>query len=135
MSSLNQVNLIGRVGRDPDIKTTSKGDLYAKFSIATNKWRKTMSGEYDEITQWHNIVVWDPKLAEKVQKGVMKGSLVHVTGEIKTREYEKDGVTKLAVDIEIPRFQGVVNVLLDRKKDSNVTTNDSTPFDLDDIPL
>ena len=93
MKSLNKVQLIGNVGREPEIRATKTGTNVANFSLATSYKR---GGE--EATAWHRVTVWD-KLAEVVEKYVTKGSRVYVEGRLDYREYEKDGVTVTAVDV------------------------------------
>lgn len=83
---LNEVNLIGRLGAEVELKSTTSGKDVANFSIATSKsWTK--DGEKQEKTEWHKIVVWD-KQATNCSKFLSKGSLVHVKGELTTRSWE-----------------------------------------------
>ena len=91
MPSLNQVTLIGHLGRDPETKVTPSGASVTNFSIATSKsWKDKQTEEWKEETQWHNIVAW--RLSEKQQSQLKKGALAFVSGELKTRSYEnKDG--------------------------------------------
>ena len=100
MSSLNQVNLIGRVGRDPETRYLPSGEAVAGFSIATSeKWKDKSTGELREEVEWHRISTFG-RLAEIVGQYVKKGGLVYVSGKIKTRKYtDKDGSEKYATDI------------------------------------
>jgi single-strand DNA-binding protein len=90
---LNKVMIIGRLGRDPDIRYTQGGKAVANFSVATDSGR----GD-DKKTEWHKIVVWD-KLADLCGKYLTKGRLVYVEGRIQTREYEKDGERRFSTEI------------------------------------
>lgn len=100
MSSLNQVNLIGRVGGDPEVRYLPSGDAVANISIATSeKWKDKQTGEQKEATEWHKIVFFG-KLAEIVGEYVGKGSLIYVGGSLRTRKYEKDGVTHYSTQIK-----------------------------------
>jgi single-strand DNA-binding protein len=96
---MNKVTLMGRVGRDPEFKTLQGGMALCRITVATTSWWKDKKADkFVEDTQWHNVTAWN-KLAEKIDKQVMKGSRVLVEGEIKYREYEKDGVKKKATEI------------------------------------
>jgi single-strand DNA-binding protein len=87
MSSLrNSVKLIGRLGKDPEIKTFSNSKR-ASFSIATTDVYKNQKGEKVEDTQWHNIVIWG-KLADVAEKYVKKGQEIAVEGKLVHRNYE-----------------------------------------------
>ena len=94
MSSVNKVVLIGRVGKDPEIKSAPSGMNIANLSLATTQKKK---GEED--TQWHRVVFFD-KLADIVSQYVTKGSLIYVEGMIKYGKYiDKQGNEKHTVDI------------------------------------
>jgi single-strand DNA-binding protein len=99
---LNQAQIIGHVGRDPDVRSLQNGDTVASFSIATTeKWKDKSTGEQREATEWHRVSVFG-KLAEIVQKWVKKGSLVYVSGKIVTRKYQdKDGTEKQVTEIRV----------------------------------
>lgn len=88
---LNKVILIGRVGKEPEIRQFESGSM-ATFSLATSK-KYTKDGEKKEQTEWHNVVV-NGKLSEVVEKWVHKGDLLYIEGEIKYQDFEKDGVKK-----------------------------------------
>jgi single-strand DNA-binding protein len=91
-ASLNKVILIGNLGKDPELKSTSGGKEVATFSIATTeKW--TSNGQKQEKTEWHNIVVWG-KLAGLCAKYLAKGRPVYIEGKITTRSWDSDDGTK-----------------------------------------
>ena len=95
MKGLNKVLLIGRLGRDPELRATQSGQSVAKFSLATDEtWTK--DGEKQQRTEWHNVVIWG-KLAEIANQYLKKGRLVYVEGKIQSREYETDGGEKRRV--------------------------------------
>ena len=98
---LNKVTLIGRVGKDPEIKYTGAGKAIANFSIATSEsYKDKQTNEKVEKTEWHNISAFD-RLAEVIGEYVKKGALLYVEGKIQTRKYEKDGVERYATSILI----------------------------------
>lgn len=90
--SLNKVQLIGRLGQDPETRYTDSGDACCNFSLATSRKWKNKAGEKQEKTQWHNIVTWKG-LAEVCGKYLSKGMQIFVEGELETNKWEKEGVT------------------------------------------
>jgi single-strand DNA-binding protein len=90
MPNLNRVQLIGRLGKDPESKFTPNGKKVAHFSLAvSNRW-KTAEGEAKEYTEWVNIEAWG-RLGEICQQYLHKGSLVYLEGRLKTDKYEDKG--------------------------------------------
>lgn len=87
MSSLNKVMLIGRLGKDPEVRYTQGGTPVASFSVATSEKWKDNSGNPQEKTEWHNIVIWS-KLAEVAKRFLSKGSLVYLEGRLTTRKWQ-----------------------------------------------
>src|SRR5271156_3171746 len=116
--SLNRATLIGRVGKDPEIKTTQSGSKVASFSVATSEsWTSKQTGERQEKTQWHNIVVWDEKLIDNVlAKYVCKGDEIFIEGQIETRKWQnKEGKDQYTTEIIMKGFNSKL-VLLSGKK-------------------
>ncbi len=93
--SLNKAIIIGNLGSDPEIRTTSGGSRVAQFSVATNRRWTNAAGEQQEKTEWHRIVAWDTKftkLADVAERFLKKGERVYIEGEIQYSSYEaKDG--------------------------------------------
>jgi single-strand DNA-binding protein len=85
--SVNKVILIGRLGKDPEIKSIPSGQTVAKFTIATDERFTDRNGEKQERTEWHNIVAW-AKLAEICGQFLRKGKLVYIEGRIRTDSWE-----------------------------------------------
>jgi single-strand DNA-binding protein len=114
MSSLNKVMLIGRLGKDPEVRTFEGGATKASFSIATSETYKDKSGQRVENTQWHNVVCWRG-LAEIADKYLKKGMNVYVEGKITSRSYDdKDGNKRYITEVVADNF-----VMLDKKSDGN----------------
>lgn len=90
--SVNKVILLGRLGKDPELKYTPSGQAVAKFPLATSeRWKDKNSGEFTERTEWHNIVLW-AKLAETAGQYLTKGSSVYLEGRLQTRTWDdKEG--------------------------------------------
>jgi single-strand DNA-binding protein len=82
---INKVTLIGHLGGDPDVKQLENGVKVARFSLATNEVYKDKDGNFQETTEWHNVVVWR-ELAERAEKMLKKGKLVYVDGKISYRK-------------------------------------------------
>jgi single-strand DNA-binding protein len=85
--SVNKVILVGNLGKDPEVKYTPSGVPVAKFSLATNERYKDKAGEWQDRTEWHNIVAWQ-RLAEIVGEYVKKGSKVYIEGRLQTSSWE-----------------------------------------------
>ena len=95
----NKAILIGRLGRDPEVRYTTSGTAVADFSVATNEVWTDQSGERQERTEWHRIVVWR-RLAEICEKYLRKGSLVMIEGRLQTREWDdRDGNRRRTTEI------------------------------------
>lgn len=103
--NLNKVQLIGRVTKDPELKTTKAGLAIASFSIATNHSFKTKDGEKKETTQFHNCTIFG-KGAEVLTQYVVKGQEIYVEGRIEYQEWEKkDGGKGYRTQILVDQFQ------------------------------
>ncbi|MCB9246744.1 MAG: single-stranded DNA-binding protein [Flavobacteriales bacterium] len=95
----NKVQLIGRLGRDPEVKEINGGKKMAKWSIATDETYRNTEGEIVKETQWHNVVAWG-KLAEIAEKYLHKGQEICVEGKLSNRSYEdKSGETKYVTEV------------------------------------
>lgn len=114
MSGVNKVFLIGNLGKDPQIRHLDNGIAVASFSIATSEsYTNKTTNEKVENTEWHNIVMWRG-LAEVAGKYLKKGSKVNIIGKLKTRSWEKDGVTRYTTEIVADEM-----TMLDSKGNSN----------------
>jgi single-strand DNA-binding protein len=97
--SVNKVILIGRLGKDPELKYTPNGTPVAKFSLATDEVFKDRSGEQQRRTEWHSIVAWN-KLAEICGEYLTKGKQVYIEGSIRSRQWEdQSGNKRTSYDI------------------------------------
>lgn len=101
---VNKVILLGRVGKDPEIKQFDNGSL-ANLTLATNDNYKDKSGQKVERTDWHNLVVSYPGQVDVVSKYVKKGDLLYVEGKIRTREYEKEGQKRYVTEVRVDTIQ------------------------------
>jgi single-strand DNA-binding protein len=104
MASVNKVILMGNLGRDPEVRYMPNGEAVANFSIATTENWKDKSGQKQEKTEWHNIVMYR-KLAEIAGEYLKKGRPVYIEGRLQTRKWEKDGVTRYSTEIIADQMQ------------------------------
>lgn len=96
---LNKVILIGRLGRDPEVRYMPNGEAICNFSVATSESWKDSNGQKQERSEWHNVTMYR-KLAEIAGQYLKKGSQVYLEGKIQSRKYQgKDGVERTAYDI------------------------------------
>ncbi len=99
MAGVNKVILVGNLGKDPEVRHLESGAVVASFSIATSEtYKDRTTGERREQTEWHNIVLWRG-LAEVAEKYLKKGDQVYVEGKLRTRSWEKDGVTRYTTEV------------------------------------
>lgn len=116
--SLNRVQLIGHVGKDPEIRSFTNGNRVANFSIACSEsWIDKSTGEKKEKTEWVNVAVFNDGLIGVVERYVKKGSKLFVEGKFQTRKYEKDGRDHYSTEVVIQNFGGQIILLGDPKSD------------------
>lgn len=102
---INKVILIGRLGRDPEVRRLENGVAVAKFSLATDETYKDKEGNKVQQTEWHNIVVWRG-LAETAEKYLKKGMLIYVEGKLTHRDYmDKDNNKRYITEVVANNFQ------------------------------
>ena len=114
--SVNKVILVGNLGRDPEIRAMQSGDKVCNLSVATSeRWKDRNSGEMQEKTEWHRVVVFDQKLAEVAEKYLKKGAKVFLEGQLQTRKWtDNSGVEKYTTEVVLQRFRGEL-VMLDSR--------------------
>ncbi len=128
MKSINKAILIGHAGKQPEVRYTQGGAPVANFSLATNEYWTSNTGERGERTEWHKIVAWG-KLAEFCQEYVHKGSYLYVEGRIQSRSYDdRDGIKRYITEIRALEIG-----LLDRKPGGGIETVGGEP-PIDTIP-
>ena len=112
--SLNKVQLIGRLGADPEIKQMVNGKNVARLSIATSQsWKDKNSGERKEKTEWHRIVIFNEGLVGVVQQYLKKGANVYLEGQLSTRKWrdEKLGQDKYSTEVVLQGFNSSLTML------------------------
>jgi single-strand DNA-binding protein len=123
MPALNKVQLIGRLGKDPESKFTPTGKKVTHFSVAVSNHWKSSEGESKEYTEWINVEAWG-RLGEICQEYLKKGSLIYIEGRLKTDRYENDGDVKYYTKVVALSMQ-----MLDRKpnEEPELTVDEDAP--------
>jgi len=125
MSSLNKVQLIGNLGRDPEVRSTQAGDEVATLSLATSEtWRDKQTGERRERTEWHRVVIFNENLVKVARQYLHKGSKLYVEGQLQTRKWtDRDGAERYSTEVVLQRYRGDL-VLLDRRDGTGPSSPD-----------
>lgn len=112
MADLNRASLMGRLGKDPEVRTTHGGEKVVTLSIATGeKWKDKSTGEDRERTEWHNVVVWGA-LAGVAERYLRKGARVLVEGAIRTRKWQdQEGRDRWSTEIVLSGFGARLDVI------------------------
>ncbi len=134
MSDLNRAELIGRLGRDPEVKSTTSGSSVANFSIATTERWKDKQGQRQEKTEWHNIVAWG-YLATFAGEYLRKGRLVFVEGRLQTRSWENDGAKHYKTEVVASKIQILDRADGQQQEQPQQKQQDDDPYLEDDIPF
>ena len=129
--------LIGNVGRDPEVRAVG-GSKVVNLSIATTeRWSDKTTGEKKESTQWHNVVIWNERIGEVVERYVTKGSKIFIEGQLQTRKWtDKEGRERYTTEVVLQRFRGELVMLGDKgdaqpkaaAKAANMDLDDEIPF-------
>ena len=122
--SLNKVQIIGRLGADPDIKQMVNGKSVARLSVATSQsWKDKSSGEKKEKTEWHRVVIFNEGLVNVVQQYLKKGANIYVEGQLSTRKWkdESSGQDKYSTEIVLQGYNSSLTML-----DSRGSKNDGS---------
>ena len=132
--SLNKVQLIGRLGADPEVKQMVNGKSVARLSLATSQsWKDRNSGEKKEKTEWHRVVVFNEGLVNIVQQYLKKGSQVYVEGQLTTRKWkdEQSGQDKYSTEIILQGYNSTLTMLggTNTNNISNNSSNKNNDFD------
>ena len=123
--SLNKVQLIGRLGADPDIKQMVNGKSVARLSVATSQsWKDKSSGERKEKTEWHRVVIFNEGLVNVVQQYLKKGANIYVEGQLTTRKWkdESSGQDKYSTEVVLQGYNSSLT-MLDGKNAKSDTSN------------
>ena len=146
--SLNKVQIIGRLGADPEIKQMVNGKNVARLSVATSQsWKDKSSGERKEKTEWHRVVIFNEGLVNIVQQYLKKGANVYLEGQLSTRKWrdEKSGQDKYSTEIVLQGYNSSLTMLgggngsgiqNDTNPQNNIEDSSQISNDMDDeIPF
>ncbi len=120
--SVNKVILVGRLGKDPEVRNFQNGGKVVNFTLATSEtWNDRASGERKEKTEWHNVVIKNEKIGEIAEKYLKKGSSIYIEGKIETRKWtDQSGQDKYTTEVIVGAFRGELTLLGSR--DNNTST-------------
>ncbi len=111
--SVNKVILVGNLGRDPEIRTMQNGGKVCNLSVATSeRWRDRTSGEQQERTEWHRVVIFDDRLVDVAERYLQKGAKIYIEGELQTRKWQdQSGQERYSTEVVLRRFRGQLTML------------------------
>ena len=111
--SVNKVILVGNLGREPEIRTMQNGGKVCNLSVATSeRWKDRNTGENQERTEWHRVVIFDDRLCDVAERYLQKGSKVYLEGELQTRKWQdQSGQDRYSTEVVLRRFRGVLTML------------------------
>jgi single-strand DNA-binding protein len=117
--SLNKVQIIGNLGKDPEMRYGQDGSKFATFSVATSeRWKDKATNEMKEKTEWHKVVVFNERLADICEQYLRKGTKVYLEGQLQTRKWtDNAGIEKYMTEVVLTRFRGEM-LMLDGRNDS-----------------
>jgi single-strand DNA-binding protein len=136
MAGINKVILIGRLGKEPELRYTPNGDAVVTLTIATSdEWKDKTSGEKQERVEWHRVVLWR-KLAEIAGNYLKKGSQVYIEGKLQTRSWaDKDGNKRYTTEIVAQNLQMLDSLPKDVKPEAIQRLMEEDSEKEDDIPF
>jgi single-strand DNA-binding protein len=113
MAGVNKVILVGRLGKDPEMKSFANGGSVVNFTMATSEtWRDKQSGERKEKTEWHNIVIRNENIGKVATQYLRKGSEVYIEGSIATRKWQdQSGADRYTTEIVVGPFKGELSLI------------------------
>lgn len=111
--SVNKVILVGNLGRDPEVRYAQSGAKIVNMSVATSEsWKDKQTGERQERTEWHRVVIFNDRIGDVAEKYLKKGSKVYLEGQLRTRKWtDKSGQEKYTTEVVIERFRGELTLL------------------------
>ena len=111
--SVNKVILVGNLGRDPEVRTTSNGSKVVQLSIATSeRWRDRATGEQREKTEWHRVVIFNERLADVAERYLQRGRQVYIEGQLQTRKWQdQEGNDKYTTEIVLGQYRGELQMI------------------------
>jgi single-strand DNA-binding protein len=112
MSSVNKVILLGRLGRDPEVRNFQNGGKVVNLRIATSERYKDREGNQQERTEWHSVAIFNERLGEVAEKFLRKGAQVYLEGQIETRKWQdQSGQERLTTEIVMRQYRGELQLI------------------------
>ncbi|PZW49184.1 single-strand binding protein [Humitalea rosea] len=112
MAGVNKVIILGRLGKDPEVRNFQNGGRVVNLRVATSERYKDKSGEQQERTEWHAVSIFNEKLGEIAEKYLRKGSEVYLEGQIETRKWQDaTGADKYSTEIVLRQFRGELQLV------------------------
>ena len=111
--SINKVILVGNIGQEPQVRTMNSGQKVVSFSLATSeRWRDRNSGEQQEQTEWHRVVIFNPNLVEVAERMLQKGTKLYLEGSLRTRKWQnQSGADVFTTEVVLNPFGGQMVIL------------------------
>lgn len=106
MAGVNKVIILGRLGKDPEVRNFQNGGKVVNLRIATSERFKDREGNQQERTEWHAVAIFNEKLGEIAERYLRKGSEVYIEGQLETRKWEKDGQERYTTEIVLRQYRG-----------------------------
>ncbi|MCB1501721.1 MAG: single-stranded DNA-binding protein [Bauldia sp.] len=128
--SVNKVILVGNLGRDPEVRRLNSGAPVVSMRIATSEnWRDKNSGERQERTEWHNVVIYNENLCKIAEQYLRKGSKVYVEGQLQTRKWQdQSGQDRYTTEVVLTRFRGELTLLDSRGEGGGQASDRGSDF-------
>lgn len=112
MAGVNKAIILGRLGRDPEVRNFQNGGKVVNLRIATSERFKDREGNQQERTEWHSVAIFNERLGEVAEKYLRKGSEVYIEGQIETRKWsDKDGQERYTTEIVLRQFRGELQLV------------------------
>jgi single-strand DNA-binding protein len=111
--SVNKVILVGNLGKDPEVRSMQSGDKVVNLTVATSeRWKDRNTGERQERTEWHRVVIWNQNLATVAEQYLKKGAKVYIEGQLETRKWtDQSGIEKYSTEVVLRPFRGELTML------------------------
>jgi single-strand DNA-binding protein len=128
MSSLNKVTLIGRLGRDPEVRNFQNGGKVVNFSLATSERWKDSDGNQQEKTEWHQVAIFNEKLGEIAERYLRKGAQVYLEGQLQTRKWQdQSGNDRYSTEIVLRPYRGELQLIGGKRDDGDDAPANDAP--------
>lgn len=128
MSSVNKAIILGRLGKDPEVRNFQNGGKVVNFSVATSERWKDSDGNQKERTEWHNVAIFNEHLAGIAEKYLRKGAQVYLEGRLETRKWQdQSGNDRYTTEVVLPRFGGAITLIGGRGDGDNDSPANDAP--------